>query len=97
SCHPLPKRRSIGLANRGLSTAVERLTRCRRSPPDTRVVPPAAVPQLPRLNLRRPGVIPPEPGCETTPSLMQWGHVQLPALVGRLPQLRSTEITTAWS
>src|SRR5215813_11097313 len=64
SCQPLNKRRNVLFANLGLSTTVERFATCSRSPE-----------QLERLYLLNPGVIPPEPGCDTTPSPMQWDHV----------------------
>src|SRR5215813_1816050 len=57
SCQPLNKRRNVLLANLGLSTTVDRFTMCSRSPE-----------QVERLYFRNPGVIPPEPGCDTTPS-----------------------------
>src|ERR1043165_7616427 len=61
SCHPLPRSRSVVFANFGLSTTVDKFTTWARSPE-----------QSPRLYFRKPGVIPPEPGCDTTPSPMQW-------------------------
>src|SRR5262245_54850433 len=64
SCQPLNSRRNVLLANLGLSTTVDRFTMCSRSPE-----------QLDRLYFRNPGVIPPEPGCDTTPSPMQRDQV----------------------
>jgi predicted AAA+ superfamily ATPase len=49
------------LANLGLSITVETLTTCFRSPE-----------QFERLYFLKPGVTPFEPGCDTTPSPMQW-------------------------
>src|SRR5439155_7337356 len=75
SCQPLPKSRSVELANLGLSTTAETLRTCRRSPPETLAPVEPVEPQLPRRNLLRPGVIPVDPGWEITPSLMQCDHV----------------------
>src|SRR5262245_16199386 len=56
TCHPPNKSRSVLLANRGLSTTVERLKECVRS-----------LEQFERLYFLNPGVTPFEPGCDTTP------------------------------
>src|SRR5215831_10771145 len=77
SCQPLPRRRNIPLANFGLSTTTDVVKTWVRSPE-----------QFERLYFLIPGVIPFEPGCETTPSPMQCESVYFPPIVRPLESRR---------